>query len=149
VVTTTPDAGDNDQLDFGESATLSLTIHNIGSQPSGSATVTLSSGSSYITFTDATEASPPSPQTAPSTSPTPFCLQSRSHVPDGTLIPITVSMSDGSYSGRPPSPWRRTPPNWRWTASPLWARRLAGSRRDADVKVWLANNGPPTCTTWP
>jgi len=135
-------AGDNDQLDFGESATLSLTIHNIGSQPSGSATVTLSSGSSYITFTDATESIAALAANSTVNLTDAFAFSLAANVPDGTLIPITVSMSDGSYSWSPSLTLEAHAPELALDGiSIMGSDGLLDPGETADVKVWLANNG--------
>jgi hypothetical protein len=48
--------GNNDgQLDYDESVTLDLTVHNMGSEPASDVTVSLRSANNYVTITDSTE----------------------------------------------------------------------------------------------
>ncbi|MCD4829829.1 MAG: T9SS type A sorting domain-containing protein [Candidatus Cloacimonetes bacterium] len=94
-------SGDDDQLEFGESGTITLSLRNIGNQPSDDIDIDLSTLSSYLDFTDNTEQITALAAGELIELEAAFSFELEADVPDQQPIPITIDMSDGSYSWSP------------------------------------------------
>jgi hypothetical protein len=90
-------AGNNNQaLDFGEDAFLSVAEKNLGNNPAQNVTVTLSVTDPYITFTDNTEAYPTIPSQQAVTVENGFKVHIASNVPDGYQKMVTAVATNGT-----------------------------------------------------
>ncbi len=89
-------AGNNNQaLDFGENAFLSLSEKNMGNNPAENVVVNLSATDPYITFTDNTEQYPPIPSQQTVTVENGFKVHIANNVPDGYQKLVTAIATNG------------------------------------------------------
>jgi hypothetical protein len=91
-----PDGNNNQALDFGEDAFLSLGEKNLGNNPAENVVVTLSLTDPYITFTDNTEAYPTIPSQQTVTVDNGFKVHIANNVPDGYQKMVTASATNGT-----------------------------------------------------
>jgi hypothetical protein len=81
-------------LDYTEDVTLSLTLLNVGNDPSQNAQATISTGDTYVTLLDDTEAYGDIPAGGTATMTDGFELVAAEDIPDGHVVPFTVTVTD-------------------------------------------------------
>jgi hypothetical protein len=91
-------AGANGIIDFGESITLDMSIFNTYVDPINACTMTLSSGSPFITITDNFENIGTLPGLFESVFPNAFGIDISDQIPDNQVIPLTCTVNSGINS---------------------------------------------------
>jgi len=92
------DGNNNGLLDFGETLNLDITMENIGDQPATAVITTLTSSSSFITITDATEDLGDFEVGEVKSFPLAFELSVASNIPDDEIITFTLTSVDAADS---------------------------------------------------
>jgi hypothetical protein len=91
-----PTGNNNQALDFGEHAFLSLGEKNLGNNPAENVMVSLALSDPYITITDNTEAYPTIPSQTTITVENGFKVQIANNVPDGYTKMVTATATNGT-----------------------------------------------------
>jgi len=90
-----PDGNNNQSLDFGENAFLSLSEKNMGNNPAENVVVSLVATDPYLTFTDNTEPYPSIPSQQTVTVDNGFKVHVANNVPDGYQKMVTATATNG------------------------------------------------------
>jgi hypothetical protein len=90
-------AGNNNGLlDYGESVMLNMTMKNVGVETANNVTVNMSTSDPYVTITDGTEFFGNIGPDATVTMNNAFALDADENIPDGHMVTLELSSTDGS-----------------------------------------------------
>ncbi len=90
-----PDGDVDGELDEGESADLEISLENVGVEPATAVSAVLSSADANVTVVDGSATYPDIPAGGLATGDAPFAVEVAGDVPDGYIIPFTLTATAG------------------------------------------------------